>query len=363
MKQQKLILAVLLLAACFTVVQAQNGNQQDLFEQLMKTQVQTFINSPDFQYNFIQGFTRQFIFGEIKLYDLAINHSKQIGSDQAKKIKDEVDGLISILFQGRFSSLQDLVEDIKKNDPAALQDIFSKKTFKEDIQHFNYQDQLASAITKQLIDQKLSSKEKLTQSIKNLDLIKKFLIQYRGAKEEDIEKAFSYMKDSQKLQKSMLFLTDKLSDPKIAGSLMKLALKFAEAQKNGNVTDILSLIQDDKALLSILADQDWGDLLKLKDELTKVGGKAYEDYIKNGGGSFGRDNNGEDNDDDNDDEEDDLEGGKGQKQSMGFGKIFLIIIGVVSVIVIAFLIYRKYNQSKYSDGSYTENKQLYRPTV
>ncbi|EAR86353.2 transmembrane protein, putative (macronuclear) [Tetrahymena thermophila SB210] len=360
MKQQKLVLAFFILATCFSVMKAQNGDEQDIFLQLIKTQIKSVIESPDFQYNFIQGFTKQFIFGQIKLYDLAVNHSKQIGSDQAKKIKEEIDGLVGILFQGRFSTLQDLVEDIKKNDPTSLNNIFSKTTFNEDLKHFNYQDQLAQAIANKLIDKNQSPKEKLTQSIKNLDLIKKFLIQYRGVKEEDAEKAFSYIKDSNKLKKTMLFASEKLSDPKIAGSLMKLALKFNDAQRNGNATDIISLIQDDKALLSLLADQDWGDLLKLKDELTKIGGKAYEDYLKNGGGSRDRDN--DDNDDD-DEEEEDLEGGKKKHSSMGFGKIFLIILGVVSVIAIAFLIYRKYNQSKYNDGSYTENKQLYRPTV
>ncbi|KAL4512158.1 hypothetical protein ABPG72_005160 [Tetrahymena utriculariae] len=362
MKQQKLILAFFLLASCFTEIKAQNGFNKDIFLLLL----QTYIKSPDFQYNLIQEFTKQFIFGEIKLFDLAVNHSKQIGSDQAKKIKEEVDGLVGILFQGHFSTLQDLVEDIKKNDPEALDNIFSKKTFNDNIKQSQYQYQLASAIAKKLIVQNQSQKEKLTQSIKNLDLIEKFFIQYRGVKEQDIEKVFSFLKDSEKLQKSMLFLSEKLADPKIAGELMKLASKFNDAQTKGivTVTDILSLIQDDKALASILADQGWEDLLKLKDKLTKVRGKSYEEYINNGGGSGGRDNDDQDKDDDEkEEEEEDLEGGKRNHQSIGIGKIFLIIIGVVSVIVIAFLIYRKYNQSKYNDSSYTENKQLYRPTV
>lgn len=90
----------------------------------------------------------------------------------------------------------------------------------------------------------------------------------------------------------------------------------------------------------------------MKELATKAGGKAYEDYYKDLKKNF------DENEDEEEEDEDDE-----KKKSMSAGKLFLIVIGVASVILIAFVVYRKYKQEKYNDGSFTENKRLYKNTV
>lgn len=114
------MIAVLVLSACLSIEQV-SAQTPDILQELLKTEVTKYLDDPQMQLNLIKNFIKGMVMGEIRLYDLAINQSTKMGTEHADKVLKEVNGFVSILFHEKYANLKELVKDIKKTDPNALQ--------------------------------------------------------------------------------------------------------------------------------------------------------------------------------------------------------------------------------------------------
>ncbi|EAR86386.2 transmembrane protein, putative (macronuclear) [Tetrahymena thermophila SB210] len=326
---------------------------KDLFEKYMSSVDENGVNQ--MQLKFIQQFLKSIALGEIRLYDWALHQKDQV---KIKEMKAEVDGFIEAIFQGKYSTLSQLIQEIRKENPSELKGRFSEDTFMKDIQDQENQQILVNAIVNKLFEQ-YGTKEALVQSFKDLDSLKKFLIKYKNVNESDIDLAMNYLKDVKKIQKSLELVLQKLTDEQMRNKLVNIFMKMAKSQASGQ--DILEIFYTDSQLSELLIDTDWETLIKLKDQIYAYGGKAYQEYQKKRDQEEkSRQENKQNQDQDEDDEEEEGEGSlqndKSSDSSMSLGKIILIIASIAFVISLVFVGMRKYRQAKAGDSGFHDER-------
>ncbi|KAL4475033.1 hypothetical protein ABPG74_001729 [Tetrahymena malaccensis] len=325
---------------------------KELFEKYMSSQDQNGVNQ--MQLKFIQQFLKSIALGEIRLYDWALHQKDQNKIDY---MQTEVDGFIEAIFQGKYSTLSQLIKQIRKENPSELKGRFSEDTFMKDIQDQESQQILVNAIVNKLFEQ-YGTKEALVQSFKDLDSLKKFLIKYKNVDESDLDLAMNYLKDVEKIQKSLQTVAKKLTDDQMKNKLLNIFMKMAKSQAAGQ--DILEIFYADSQLADLLVDTDWETLIKLKDQIYAYGGKAYNEYQKKKEQEEQkRQENKQNQDQDGEDEEEgeeNLQSDKSSDSSMSFGKIILIIASIAFVVGLVFVGMRKYRQAKAGDTGFQDDR-------
>lgn len=191
----------------------------------------------ELQVKFIEEFVRSILLSEIRMQQLAFD-KKKLSIQDGQMLRDQLDGLIGILFLQRYTTLQQLVKEIKRKNPSSLENIFEENTFKADIEKREYQERLAAAIV-QFIFSGASPKENLDIGLKKIQLIKVFLIKYKGVKPTEIDENLAYLTDVSKMRKSIQNLISKFEDPKMGAQLFKLAL-LSQTQQTDSKGIILS---------------------------------------------------------------------------------------------------------------------------
>lgn len=85
------------------------------------------------------------IVSELKLKSLSIDKKDELGKAEVSKIQNEVDVFVQRLFKDKYNSLEELAKELKESNEA-FGNIYSEKTFNNDIKKDYYQDILANAI-------------------------------------------------------------------------------------------------------------------------------------------------------------------------------------------------------------------------
>ncbi|KAL4512159.1 hypothetical protein ABPG72_005161 [Tetrahymena utriculariae] len=358
MKIQHFVLSIILISTLSSInVKADieiNGRAGQAFQDQIKelfdkyTKMQDDPQAKEFHLKFITLFLRSVIQAQVKLYSWALDQKDQI---KIKKMQTEMDGFIEAIFQGRYSTLSQLIKEIRKEDQSELKGLFSEDTFMEDIQDQESQQILVNAIANKLFEQ-YRTKEALVQSFKYLDSLKKFLIKYKNMNEIDIDIAFDYLKDLSKIQNSLKQVFKKISDEKMKSKLINIFLKMANSQASGQ--DMLEIFYTDSDVSELLADTDWATLIKIKDQIYAYGGKAYQEYQRKKEEEEKKQQENKQNQEDEDEEN--LQTDKSSDSSMPFGKIILIITSIAFVIGLVFVGIRKYRQSKAGESGFQDDR-------